>query len=159
MIKSQLDFDWMNGEIVLVRKLQRADLNRVAEIWLDTNINAHNFIAAQYWQNHFKAVKQMFLQAEVYVYEDENKNRIEGFIGLMDDHIAGIFVWKEAQSLGIGKHLLDCAKSIKKQLNLRVYQRNIRAVKFYQREDFKIQSEDIDADTGEKEYFMVWKRL
>ena len=64
----------MNGEIVLVRKLQRADLNRVAEIWLDTNINAHNFIAAQYWQNHFKAVKQMFLQAEVYVYEDENKN-------------------------------------------------------------------------------------
>lgn len=142
----------------MIRRLQEIDINRVADIWLDTNLKAHNFISAQYWRDHFEAVKEMFSQAEVYVYEDENKNRIQGFVGLDDDYIAGIFVWSEAQSSGIGKQLLDFVKGIKKQLSLSVYQKNTRAIKFYLRENFKIQCENTDKDTGEKEYLMVWKQ-
>lgn len=142
------------GEYIMIRKLQKTDINNVADIWLDTNIKAHNFISAQYWKYNFEAVKGMFAQAEVYVYEDENK--IQGFVGLSDDYIAGIFVWSEAQSSGIGKQLLDFAKGIKKQLSLSVYQKNTRAVKFYQRENFEIQCENMDENTGEKEYSMIW---
>lgn len=142
----------------MIRRLQEIDINRVADIWLDTNLKAHNFISAQYWKDHFEAVKEMFSQAEVYVYEDENKNRIQGFVGLDDDYIAGIFVWSEAQSSGIGKQLLDFVKGIKNQLSLSVYQKNTRAIKFYLRENFKIQCENTDKDTGEKEYFMIWKQ-
>lgn len=142
----------------MIRRLQEIDKSRVADIWLDTNLKAHNFISAQYWRNHFEAVKEMLSQAEVYVYEDENKNRIQGFVGLDDDYIAGIFVWSEAQSSGIGKQLLDFVKGIKKQLSLSVYQKNTRAIKFYLRENFKIQCENTDKDTGEKEYLMVWKQ-
>ena len=32
----------------MVRKLRNADINKVADIWLDTNIKAHNFIPAEY---------------------------------------------------------------------------------------------------------------
>ena len=141
----------------MIRKLQDADINRVADIWLDTNIKTHNFISSQYWKDNFKTVKEMFSEAEVYVYEDENKNRIEGFIGLNANYIAGIFVCSEAQSNGIGKKLLDFVKEIKSQLHLSVYQKNTRAVKFYQREKFYIQCENIDENTGEKEYIMTWK--
>lgn len=144
-----------NGEHSMIRKLQEADINRVADIWLDTNMKAHNFISAQYWKDHFEAVKEMFPQAEVYVYEEENK--IQGFIGLNDDYIEGIFVWSEAQSGGIGKQLLDFAKDLKKQLSLSVYQKNTRAIRFYQRENFKIQYETTEEHTGEKEYYMVWE--
>jgi len=49
-------------------------------------------------------------------------------------------------------------KNIKNQLSLSVYQKNIRAVNFYQKEDFNIQSENVDENTGEKEYIMTWKR-
>ncbi|MBP3474823.1 MAG: GNAT family N-acetyltransferase [Lachnospiraceae bacterium] len=141
----------------MIRKLLEKDIDRVADIWLDTNIKAHYFIPAQYWQDHFDAVKEMISQAEVYVYEDENEKRIQGFVGLSDDYIAGIFVWNEIQSCGIGKQLLDFLKSTRKQLSLSVYQKNMRAVKFYQRENFKIQCENTDDNTGEKEYFMIWK--
>lgn len=142
----------------MIRKLQEADIDRVAEIWLDTNIKAHNFISKNYWEDNFKAVKEDFLQAEVYVYEDKNNGKIQGFVGMSDNYIAGIFVWSDAQSGGLGKQLLNYVKSIKKQLTLSVYQKNIRAVKFYQNENFKIQCEQTDENTGEKEYLMIWEQ-
>lgn len=141
----------------MIRKLKEIDRSQVADIWLDTNITGHSFIAPQYWKDNFEAVKEMLLQAEVYVYEAERENKIQGFVGLSDEYIAGIFVKKDEQSGGIGKELLDFVKSLKNQLNLRVYQKNIRAVKFYQRENFEIQGEGMDENTGEKEYAMVWK--
>jgi len=36
----------------MIRELRKADINKVANIWLDTNITAHYFIPAQYWQNN-----------------------------------------------------------------------------------------------------------
>ena len=32
----------------MIRELRKADINIVADIWLDTNIKAHYFIPAQY---------------------------------------------------------------------------------------------------------------
>lgn len=33
----------------MIRGLQKADINRVADIWLNTNLKAHYFISEQYW--------------------------------------------------------------------------------------------------------------
>ncbi len=140
----------------MIRTLQDTDISQVADIWLDTNLKAHDFIPAQYWKDHFEHVKKMLLQAEVYVYEDESTHNIDGFLGLDADYIAGIFVRSSAQSKGIGKLLLDFAKSAKGHLTLSVYQKNERAVKFYQREAFHIQQERLDKSTDEKEYLMMW---
>lgn len=139
----------------MIRELHKADIDKVADIWLDTNIKAHSFIPAEYWESNFELVKEMMLQAEVYVYEVDHE--IQGFIGMTDEYINGIFVCGEMQSQGIGKSLLDYAKSEKKKLLLNVYQKNARAISFYQREGFDIQCSDLDEATGEKEYVMVWE--
>lgn len=139
----------------MIRIMQAADLTAVAEIWLDTNLSAHNFIPAGYWQDHFEQVKQMLPLAEVYLYEEQGE--IQGFIGLSGSYIAGIFVCGQAQSRGIGRKLLDYAKAGKNRLELRVYQKNARAIAFYRREQFEIQSECLDGETGEKEYLMAWE--
>ena len=139
----------------MIRVFEEKDLNTVAEIWLDTNIKAHHFIPAEYWQSNFEMVKEMFLQAEIYVYEEAEN--ILGFIGLDNNYIAGIFVCSDVQSKGIGKQLLDYVKAIKPELSLNVYKKNTRAVQFYQRENFNILSEDIDESTNETEYLMMWK--
>ena len=72
--------------------------------------------------------------------------------------IRGIFVAEEMQSCGIGKLLLDYIKDKKVRLQLNVYQKNTRAISFYQREGFIIQCEGLDEATGEKEYTMLWKQ-
>lgn len=98
----------------------------------------------------------MLSQAEVYVYE--NGQKIQGFIGLSDEYIQGIFVSDGMQSQGVGKFLLDFIKERKAELYLNVYQKNTRAIHFYQREGFEIQSEGLDEATGEKDYVMVWQQ-
>ena len=72
--------------------------------------------------------------------------------------IHGIFVSDEMQSCGIGKLLLDYIKNKKVRLRLNVYQKNTRALSFYQREEFNIQCEGFDGATGEKEYPMLWQQ-
>ena len=138
----------------MIRELRKVDINKVAEIWLDTNIKTHYFISAQYWKSNFELVKELLLQATVYVYED--KQEIQGFIGLSNEYIEGIFVSAEMQSQGIGKILLNYVKGKRNKLILNVYQKNTRAISFYQREGFEIQYSGLDEATGEKEYVMAW---
>lgn len=140
----------------MIRKFRREDISRVMEIWLDSNISAHSFIPAKYWQDNYDTVKEMLPQAEIYVCETENK--IQGFVGLNDDYLEGIFISGEAQSKGNGKKLLDYLKTKKNRLTLNVYQKNQRAVRFYERENFKICSENMDDNTGEKDCFMIWHK-
>lgn len=139
----------------MIRKARKEDIVKIAELWLDTNLKAHDFIPAQYWKANFEGVKAMLPQAELYVYEDEHG--IQGFTGLDGDYIAGIFVRDGAQSRGVGKQLIDFVKGSKEQLRLNVYRKNVRAVRFYLRERFVIQTEGKDENTGEAEYEMVWK--
>lgn len=142
----------------MVRKYRESDLSEVMEIWLDTNIKSHNFISKEYWENNYEMVYSILPEAEVYVYEADTTKYIEGFIGMSGDYIEGLFVRGKAQSQGIGLKLLDYAKGIRATLQLSVYQKNVRAVQFYKRENFRIQSKKNDVNTGEDQIIMIWNR-
>lgn len=139
----------------MIRRLEKEDINRVADIWLDTNQKAHDFISADYWKSNFDFVKEQLLQAEVYVYTEDEQ--IQGFIGMMNTWIEGIFVSEKVQSQGIGTVLLNFVKNKKSKLYLHVYEKNVRALHFYLREGFEIQEKDFDEGTGEREYLMMWQ--
>mgnify|MGYP002537305871 FL=1 len=142
----------------MIRKFETQDLGTVMQIWLHGNLDAHAFIPASFWEAHFEMVRDLLPQAELYVHENEAPRQIDGFIGLTENHIEGIFVAKAARSKGIGKALLEYAKSRKPCLTLSVYQKNQRALAFYRREQFIVQSEGIDEDTNEAEIQMLWTR-
>ena len=80
----------------MIRKLLNRDIDRVADIWLKTNLKAHYFISNQYWKSNYELVKEMMSQYEVYVFEADKM--IQGFVGLNDKYIEGIFVSDEMQS-------------------------------------------------------------
>ena len=142
----------------MIRKFETQDLDTVMQIWLHGNLDAHAFIPASFWEAHFEMVRDMLLQAELYVHENKAPRQIDGFIGLTENHIEGIFVAKAARSKGIGKALLEYAKSRKPCLTLSVCQKNQRALAFYRREQFVVQSEGIDEDANEAEIQMLWTR-
>lgn len=140
---------------VLLRRLQNDDIERVMQIWLETNIQAHHYVDESYWKSQYDNVKQMISESEVYVCE--KSGLIAGFIGLSDNYIAGLFVASDFQSQGIGKRLLDYVKEVKPELSLQVYQKNRNAIRFYLREGFVVESEAVDENTGECEYLMSMK--
>ena len=114
----------------MIRKFETRDLDTVMQIWLHGNLDAHAFIPASFWTDHFEMVRNMLPQVELYVHEDKDTRQIDGFIGLAGNHIEGIFVAKAARSKGVGKALLDHAKLLKPSLTLNVYQKNERALAF-----------------------------
>ena len=128
----------------MIREFEKEDLEKVAEIWLNSNIKVHDFIKKDYWENNFETVKLMFLEAKIYVYEVANE--IQAFIGLNNNYIEGIFVDEKMRSKGIGKELLDFVKQNSLELSLKVYKKNQKAIKFYQREGFKQIEESIQLE-------------
>lgn len=142
----------------MIRQFKKNDLPAVMQIWLDTNIKAHDFIPKEYWENNYEIIKEILPDAEIYVHEDDTAGFVDGFIGLTDNNIAGIFVKEDKQSKGIGKQLLNYVKNIKPNISLSVYQKNTKAVRFYKREQFKIVSENVDDITNEKEFIMEWNK-
>lgn len=141
----------------MIRKFKIDELETVMKIWVETNIAAHDFIMEDYWQGNYELVKKMLPDATIFVYEENNA--ILGFIGLMENYIAGIFIDANSQSKGIGKALLDYVKKRYSELLLQVYKKNSRAVRFYLREDFVVLNEKTDENTSETELIMNWIKL
>lgn len=140
----------------MIRKSTNNDIEKIMEIWLDTNISVHNYIPQEYWTSNVEYVKKAIQEAEVYVYEDSKK--IKGFIGINKGHIEGIFVEEKYRNQGIGKELLSYCKNKYDKLTLEVYKKNTRAINFYEREQFKPIKEDVDEANNEVEIFMEWKK-
>jgi putative acetyltransferase len=143
-------------EVNMIREFKSDELEIVMKIWLETNIRAHNFIPESYWRKNYETVKGTLPDATIIVYEDGHI--IQGFVGLMGNYIAGIFVNEKCQSQGVGKALLDHIKENHAELSLHVYKKNVRAVKFYLRESFVVFNEQIDENTGEAELVMNWTK-
>lgn len=139
----------------MIRKFQMEDINQVMKIWLDSNIDAHNFIKQEYWISNAPDVKKQLMNAEIYVYEQESK--IVGFVGMQDNYLAGIFVDKDIRSKGIGKQILKYIKGIRQEFTLRVYKENKGAVNFYEREGLTTITEEMDEATNNIELLMQWK--
>lgn len=141
----------------MIRKLEEDDISEVLKIWLDSNVEVHNFISRDFWFDNLHFVESALSQSEVYI--SLYNNSISGFIGLNNDLIEGLFVDSKYRSKGVGKRLLDYIKLNHHLLKLNVYVKNIRAIDFYKRNAFIISRKFIDELTGEDSYEMIWSKL
>ena len=140
----------------MIRKFENTDIDAVMQIWQNENIQAHNFIPKEYWESNYEYVKKLLPKSEIYVYIENDK--IKGFIGINENYIEGIFVNSNYQKKGIGTALLNKAKEEKEELTLNVYEKNRKAIKFYEKNGFKIVKEAVDKENNEKEFRMIWNK-
>ena len=138
----------------MIRKFTQSDRDTVMNIGLTSNIQAHSFIPKEYWINHFEQVKEILPQSTVYVYEKNGS--VQGFIGLTEHHIEGIFVEESMRGKGIGTQLLNHAKQFFSSLTLQVYEENQSALRFYFKEGFQIKKKQMDSETDQMEFTMEW---
>ncbi|KYQ83469.1 GNAT family acetyltransferase [Acinetobacter sp. NRRL B-65365] len=140
-----------------IRKATSNDFNELTKIWLQASIKAHHFIPASYWESNTTKMQEIYLpMSEVYIAEDTSN--IYGFIALVEDTVAALFVSPEHQAKGIGKQLISYAQEMRSRLELNVYQENKNSVKFYLASGFRIINEDLDTATNAKEYVMLWEK-
>lgn len=140
-----------------IRKLKREEIPEVVELWYQTSVVAHDFIDPTYWAQHKEVMGHVYLPKTNTIVAVE-ANRILGFVSMIDDFLAAIFVLPESQGKGVGSSLLKMIKENHSTITLCVFKKNVHSLAFYQHQGFRILSEDIDKPTGESEYTMKWKK-
>ncbi len=137
----------------MIRKFQQSDLDQVIDIWLNASLSAHDFIDSGFWKSHVAAMRDTYIpSSETYIYEDNNT--IKGFVSLLNDTVAALFVTPSEQGTGIGTQLVEKSKEVRKQLTLNVYKENVKSVEFYGKCGFKKVKEQLDEHTGHPELVM-----
>ncbi len=130
-------------------------MDSVLDTWLESSLEAHDFIDREFWESNVSAMRDLYLpSAEVYVNEDEGK--VNGFIAIVGDSIAALFVSPASQGRGIGTGLLNKAKELRSTLDLCVYKENLKSFEFYKRHLFAAEGENVDARTGCVQILMRW---
>jgi len=137
----------------MIRPRTDRDIEAILDIWLKASIKAHDFVPDEFWEAQVEDMRTLYIPAsETFVFE-QNAD-VVGFYSLHGDTLAAIFVLPELQGQGIGKQLLDHAKTQKPTLSLSVYTENEASCGFYLSQGFKTVSEQIDEHTGCPEYTM-----
>lgn len=140
----------------MIEKYKEEYLNEILRIWLDASVLAHYFVPASYWEGKMGDMKNIYIPAsETYVYLDEKSN-VVGFISLVNNFIAAIFVCPRQQGKGIGSELINYAKKIHSDLELAVYKENDSSVQFYKKQGFTVAEEKVEEGTGHIELIMTY---
>lgn len=140
-----------------IRKLASKDIETVVELWYKTSIIAHNFISDDYWEKNKKAMASEYLpNSDTYLALENGE--IIGFVTMVEDFLAAIFVDDKIQGKGVGKSLLNYVKDKRTAILLKVYEKNKKSLDFYKSQEFVIKSVNKEEETGENELLMEWIR-
>ncbi len=140
----------------MIQRWNATETGPLLELWLDSTIYAHPFIAESYWRDSLEIVRDVYLPAAAtWVWQDDDV--LKGFVSVMDSRFVGaLFVAPQAIRHGIGRALLDEVKQHYDWLSLEVYQKNVRAVNFYHAQGFRIEDCAWQDDTQHPTWIMHW---
>ena len=140
----------------MIRPCRPADLETVLNIWLEASSGAHDFVERSFWEARLDDMRSLYLPAaQTWVHEQDGT--VVGFVSLVDDILAAIFVAPTEQGRGIGSALLEHAKRQRERLSLTVYAANEASIAFYLRHGFQVAGEQLDEHTGHTELAMIWQ--
>ncbi|WP_066157419.1 N-acetyltransferase [Halalkalibacter krulwichiae] len=132
------------------------NVDTLTDIWYQGSVQAHDFISPDYWHSKIKDMRDQYIpMSETYVIYDQSE--IAGFVSMVDDYLAALFIHPHYQGNGYGKELLNFIKGQKSKASLKVYKKNESAVRFYERNGFVIKEMLLDENTKHEELLMEWE--
>lgn len=138
-----------------ISPLSLADIDIAAAIWLESSIQAHSFIPADYWKSKVEEMKNVWLpSSDTWILK--SGNQVIGFYSLVENRLAALFLLPTEQGNGLGRMLLEHAKKRRESLELTVYEKNRKSISFYLKSGFVKKSTRTDIDTGEQEVLMAY---
>lgn len=141
----------------MIRPSGPSDTDAMIEIWLKASRVAHDFVPYTFWLDRVSEMKEIYLpRAESWVFEAEGQ--VGGFLSLVDDYLAALFVHPDLRRRGYGRRLMQYAQQSRSSLTLSVYAKNEGAIGFYKAAGFKVVEDRLEPNAGEPELVMVWNR-
>ena len=131
----------------MIRRYREADLEDVLSAWAEASAVAHSFLSPEFQSRERREIRDVYLpMAETWVWEDDGQ--VVGFISLLENEVGAIFVDSRFQGRGIGRVLMDQARSLKGELEVEVFEKNAQGRAFYERYGFEQISTSIHEQSG-----------
>jgi putative acetyltransferase len=141
-----------------IRVSKKMEIDKMIDIWYEGSLVAHDFIDKDYWKSQRNEMREKYFpMSENYVICNEKE--VVGFISMVDNYLAALFIDIKHQDKGYGKELLNFIKEQRKNIQLKVYKKNDKAVNFYLRSGFVKKEELLDEQTAEDEFLMEWNKV
>lgn len=120
-----------------IRKHTPEDLDALMNVWETASVQAHSFLKADFVVLVREEMRVRYLpNSETWVYED--KGEIVGFISMVNNEIAGLFILPSTQRKGIGTQLADHVAKLHDELEVEVFEKNEIGRDFYNKYGFKL---------------------
>ena len=144
----------------IIRKANVNDLSRIAEIQV-FNYRLYFYPIFKSDAYFFDGLRVPSLMQEyetgldsLYVYDD---GAVKGFLKIEGTYIARLFVEPALQNASIGSRLLEYAMKEHNADHLWVLEKNVRAIRFYERHGFAATGEK-KLEDGTDEYLVLLKK-
>ena len=144
----------------MIRKATKEDLARIAEIQVfNYRLNFYPIFQSDEYYFHELQVPSLMREYEsrpdgLYVYDD---GVVKGFIKIEGTYIARLFVEPVLQNASIGSELLEYAVAEHHADHLWVLEKNVKAMRFYERHGFSATGER-KPEEGTAEYLLLLRR-
>ncbi|KRW59571.1 GNAT family N-acetyltransferase [Pseudomonas sp. TTU2014-080ASC] len=135
--------------------LNDEEINKVVEVWYQASIRCHHFISEQYWRDNREVMAKLYIPGS-HTRVAKCGGQTVGFVSLVGNTLASIFIHPDYQGMGIGKRLLQSACNERSELQLNVYCQNTNAIAFYRWHGFIDVAEGVDEYTGQPAITMKW---
>ncbi len=131
----------------MIREYQPADLDDLLGVWEAASAVAHDFLDAKFLQQERHNIPNLYLpNAETWIWEVGGS--VVGFIALIGNEVGAIFVDPSYHGTGIGRALMDKARTLREELEVEVFKKNAMGRAFYDRYGFELMQETVHEATG-----------
>ena len=131
----------------MIRPYRPADEPDLLRVWEEASALAHPFLSAEFLAAERCAIPRDYLpNAETVVYE--SAGAVVGFLSLLGSEVGGLFVDPAHHRRGIGQALLNCARSLRGDLEVEVFEQNPLGRTFYAACGFRQIDRHVHPPTG-----------
>jgi len=133
----------------MIRTFAEGDLDALLDTWYRASLIAHPFLTEDFLAQERKNIPELYMpHAETWVFDLDGD--IVGFISLIENEVAAIFVEPDLQGRGIGRSLMDYVRALRGELEVDVFEANSIGRRFYDRYGFLPMREYMHEPTGQR---------
>ena len=131
-----------------IRPYKDADLEAVLLAWDTASALAHPFLTAVFLQTERHNIPTLYLPAaDTWVAVQDGQ--VIGFISLLENEVGALFVQPAFHGKGVGRALMDKARSLHDELEVDVFAANSIGRRFYEKAGFLPLSDYYHQPTGQ----------
>jgi len=131
----------------VLRPYEPADCEQLLDVWARASTLAHSFLSKAFIEQERRNIPTVYLPvAETWVWAVDG--RVTGFISLIGNEVGALFVDPDCHRGGIGRSLIEQARTLRGDLEVEVFERNALGRRFYEHVGFKLIERKIHEPTG-----------